>query len=547
MNKIILMVIAFSAITFAKYSGGSGTSGDPWQIANTDDLIDLSTTSTDWSSTFIQTANITFDADEQNVDWDDDGTANWDAQDQLGFSPIGNVGTKFTGTYDGQEYEISNLFIDRSSTDDVGLFGFNNGATIENLGVVDCDISGKDQVGGLLGFNTNSSTVTNSYSTGAVDGTTYVGGLVGAMTINSIIENSYSTGAVTGGDQVGGLVGTDQNGSIEYCYSVGTVTGSSNVGGFIGLNVGETLTANYWKTDNGALDDTGSGTINNINETSDADMKLQATYSGWDFTNVWSFVSGVNNDYPVLSWRYPTPSITTTAITNITSSSASFSADVAGVGAAATFTFDYGTASGDYSLSYSNTIAGNSATVNVGFEDTENLMANTQYFVRASATNSASWTESEEISFWTLSEEPNQITSLIQSNATESTSEISLSWTAVSDNYLVLETSTSTDIESSDLPVDGTGYSVTNSIGNLTVVGVTTSNTYKKSGLDKNQSFKFVVIPYNTGSVDATNNYNIESYKSITGETIPTLGEWGMIVFGGLMLIGGVWLVRRVV
>ena len=86
------------------------------------------------------------------------------------------------------------------------------------------------------------------------------------------------------------------------------------------------------------------------------------------------------------------------------SESATFYVNVASGEATTTYTLDYGTSSGNYSFSYSNTIAGSSATVNVGFEDTENLTSNTQYFVRASATNSVTWTETAEISFWTLDE-----------------------------------------------------------------------------------------------------------------------------------------------
>jgi hypothetical protein len=31
-----------------------------------------------------------------------------------------------------------------------------------------------------------------------------------------------------------------------------------------------------------------------------ADMKLKATYSGWDFTNTWGIDPGVNGGYPYL-------------------------------------------------------------------------------------------------------------------------------------------------------------------------------------------------------------------------------------------------------
>jgi N-acetylneuraminic acid mutarotase len=226
--------------------------------------------------------------------------------------------------------------------------------------------------------------------------------------------------------------------------------------------------------------------------------------------------------------------------------SAEISMDLLNSNLSSTHTFKLGTEPNIYTSIASFTTIASGTTQSVDYTAT-GLIPNTNYFLRASATTSFTWTESEEISFWTLDTEPNQITSLFQSNASESSSEISLSWTAVSENYLVLETTESTEITNADLPVDAEAYSVDQSIGNLTVVAVTTSNTYTKSDLGKNQSFKYVVIPFNAGTVDATNNYNIESYKSVSAYTIPTLGEWGIIAFGSLMLLGGVWQVRRVV
>ncbi|GAB5466736.1 MAG: hypothetical protein Kapaf2KO_21720 [Candidatus Kapaibacteriales bacterium] len=224
---LILAILIGTSSAFAQYSGGNGTSGNPWQIANTNDLIALSNTSADWGDHFIQTANITFDSDETQVDWDGDDILEHPGDDAPGFSPIGNSLTNFTGSYDGQGYEISNLFIDRPSTDNVALFGRTNGSTIENLCVVDCDISGEDQVGGLVGWNENSSSIENSYSTGAVDGSgNSVGGLVGYNLSSSTINNSYSTGAVSSsGSSVGGLVGYNlSSSSIDNSYSSGAVS-----------------------------------------------------------------------------------------------------------------------------------------------------------------------------------------------------------------------------------------------------------------------------------------------------------------------------------
>ena len=50
----------------------------------------------------------------------------------------------FTGTFNGNSYTISNLYIDIPSTNDVGLFGYTSGATIENVGLINVNITGEN-------------------------------------------------------------------------------------------------------------------------------------------------------------------------------------------------------------------------------------------------------------------------------------------------------------------------------------------------------------------------------------------------------------------
>jgi hypothetical protein len=79
-------------------------------------------------------------------DIDASETANWTG----GFEPISD----FSGTFDGNGYEITGLTIDRPDTDNVGLFGTVTG-TVTDVGLVDCDITGYDRTGGLTGDNDN--------------------------------------------------------------------------------------------------------------------------------------------------------------------------------------------------------------------------------------------------------------------------------------------------------------------------------------------------------------------------------------------------------
>lgn len=164
-----------------------------------------------------------------------------------GFVPVGqwisDYSDTFTGTFDGDGHTIGDLFINSSTYENVGLFGFTYGATIRNVGLVGGSISGVDIVGGLVGRNYDS-TISNAYITANVTGTDYVGGLVG-INYQSNISNSYATGNVDGGYSIGGLVGYNSGSSVSGSYATGTVTGDDKIGGLAGRNMDSTITTSY--------------------------------------------------------------------------------------------------------------------------------------------------------------------------------------------------------------------------------------------------------------------------------------------------------------
>jgi hypothetical protein len=164
-----------------------------------------------------------------------------------GWQPIGNLTAganyTFSGTFDGQEYEIRDLFINRPDETRVGLFCFvYEGGVIKNLGVMNVTMICQGMSGGLVGQNGGgdesnryAGTISNSYFSGNVTGEWYVGGLVG---INfGTVNNCYATCDVTGsGYYVGGLVGLNWGGNVSKCYSTGSATSAVCVGGLVGQN-----------------------------------------------------------------------------------------------------------------------------------------------------------------------------------------------------------------------------------------------------------------------------------------------------------------------
>lgn len=184
-------------------------------------------------------------------------TSSWDDNDNdninEGFKQIGTeTNNAFTGKFDGLDYNIFGLTINRSNEEDVGLFGVVNGATINNVTLVGGSITGSNNVGAIVG-NANNTTLTNVVNSAAVSGDNNVGGIVGSAD-DSAIKDAINTGTINGSDyNVGGLIGNLQNskldttkevekGLIGNSYNLGDVSGKGhNVGGLVGSASNSTI------------------------------------------------------------------------------------------------------------------------------------------------------------------------------------------------------------------------------------------------------------------------------------------------------------------
>ena len=178
------------------------------------------------------TANLDFDTDDSGSA--DVGDDYWNGG--AGWLPVDG----FNATFDGGDYTISNLFINRSGTNNVGLFGQLPlsplaSAEIRNVGLVDVNVTGNRNVGGLVGRNLGGMKIAASSVSGSVTGSSYVGGLVGSN--SGSISASHVSGGVTGSGDVGGLVGWN-TGEISVSHFSGSVTGLGRVGGLVGFNTG---------------------------------------------------------------------------------------------------------------------------------------------------------------------------------------------------------------------------------------------------------------------------------------------------------------------
>lgn len=308
-NSLLILLLLWAGLTMAQTSvkpDGLGTAEEPYKVQTLDHLYWITQNSGSWDKYFIQTEHI-----------DATATSGWPGGS--GFSPIGNTATPFTGSYNGQGGIITNLFIVRDEQDNVGMFGYIAGGTVENLGLMDANITGRDMVGALAGWIRGKETfIRRCFSGGSVTGNEIVGGLVGSNETFATIENSGSVASVDSDRYAGGLVG--YNGAIiNNCYASGTVTANTEGGG--GLSAITATTANsFWDTQTSGLAVSAGGTGK-----STAEMKTLSTFtstatdgldSPWDFIGTpnddtgildyWNMnltASGsVNDGYPIPSW-----------------------------------------------------------------------------------------------------------------------------------------------------------------------------------------------------------------------------------------------------
>ncbi len=241
-------------------------------------------------------------------------------------NPIGTQSSPFTGNFNGAGYTISNLTINSSSNSYIGLFGkTSSSAKIQNVGLVDVNISGYEYVGSLIGYNNgsiansyvtgsvtgeyhkvgglagyNDGSIANSYATATVSSQGSSGGLVGVNEAGSI-ANSYATGSVTSSDASGGLVGGN-TGSITNSYAAGTVSGIVNkAGGLAGWsNVGASISGiNYFVDSDGGNDGVGEGSCSGCTQRTIVQLTQLDSVSGWADTN-WSF--GESPQLPTLKY-----------------------------------------------------------------------------------------------------------------------------------------------------------------------------------------------------------------------------------------------------
>lgn len=156
------------------------------------------------------------------------GFANW--------VPVGVPNMPFRGHFSGNGHKIINLSIIAPEKSFVGLFGYTDGAVIENVELYSARIEANYDAGFVIGYAANTE-VRNCAVQGVMEGNLWLGSICGE-TYNTLVGTCEVDCEISAGKNsysIGGVVGEAENQTTVYqCKVQGSVTGATSIGDICG-------------------------------------------------------------------------------------------------------------------------------------------------------------------------------------------------------------------------------------------------------------------------------------------------------------------------
>lgn len=162
------------------------------------------------------------------------------------WTPIGENGNPFKGTFDGGGYEITGLHCQLTGQESTGLFATVDAGEVKNTFVAGCNFIYKGNHEGHIGIIadtiTNNAVLHSSEAVGQLtavnDNLLAMGGLVGLAYNNANVHSSMSM-ATLNGYNMGGAVGEIRNGSsLKNSFTHALYTSTNDAAGLAYMNAG---------------------------------------------------------------------------------------------------------------------------------------------------------------------------------------------------------------------------------------------------------------------------------------------------------------------
>ncbi|TAL67530.1 MAG: T9SS type A sorting domain-containing protein [Bacteroidetes bacterium] len=296
----LLIIVNFISVTYTFALSGKGTKDEPFLITNIYEFQQIIEGDT---LLYYKLINDIDASDTRN--WNvGDHDRNPDTPDEpMGFKPL-----YFSGQIDGNGHIIKELFINRPSEENIGLFSTLKWrlwdirfGRIFRLGLENCYIKGKIYVGSICGFlASDNGSITECYSTGEILANDRSGGFCGWNGSLDGIIDSYTSCTIFTNNSINDYAiasfseGLNVNGNARKCYTIGKAISPKKVSNF---GRSEDSPDCFWDIETTGIPDTGGHRAKGLPTSK---MKKKATYfnAGWDFEKVWCIDEG--KDYPKL-------------------------------------------------------------------------------------------------------------------------------------------------------------------------------------------------------------------------------------------------------
>jgi hypothetical protein len=276
------------------FAGGTGTSGDPYQVTDVNGLTAISTSQSLLSSNYVLLNDIILDPNGSYGQSVIPGY--YVSGGGTGRSGGGSRLYGLSGCIDGAGHVIANLPVPLINLIEAG-------GEVRNLGLPNVHIDALGvSIGGLA--VTNQGTIRDCYVQGelAADGLT--GGLVGANAGSGTVTDCYASVSIRRAKPAGGLVGAVHDGSITRCYCAARFLDDPNETFLPLVGIATSAVGSYFLFEGASAPASGV-------PLTDAEMKTQGSFEGWDFYG--RNVDGLqdtwfmpDDGYPLLSWQIET-------------------------------------------------------------------------------------------------------------------------------------------------------------------------------------------------------------------------------------------------